>query len=68
MQIDRKIYDLCREQAQNVMLETRSIDPVYTAVAIGNGGIGIANTCLIAKNACSVAPITADFGSRPAGC
>ena len=66
MTINERLYQLCRDKAADVTIDTISIGLGYTAVQTSDGGIGLAYTYLENKTGCSVRKEDIDFESKPA--
>jgi len=66
MTINERLYDLCREKAAAVTVETLSLGLGYTAVQTSDGGLGLAYTYLERKIGCSVRKNDFDFEGQPA--
>jgi len=66
MTINERLYELCREKAAAVTVETVSIGLGYTAVRTSDGGLGLAYTYLENKKGCAVRTNDFDYEGRPA--
>ena len=66
MTINERLYELCREKAAAVTVDTISIGLGYTAVRTSDGGLGLAYTYLESKTGCTVRKNDFDFESQPA--
>jgi len=66
MTINERLYELCREKAAAVTVDTVSIGLGYTAVRTSDGGLGLAYTYLENKIGCTVRKNDFDFESQPA--
>ncbi|PID40904.1 MAG: hypothetical protein CR984_00790, partial [Proteobacteria bacterium] len=67
MNISERLYQICRDKAASVTVDTVSIGLGYTAVQVSNGGIGLAYTYLESKTGCTVREDATDFEAKPAG-
>ncbi|MEJ2171056.1 MAG: DUF364 domain-containing protein [Desulfobacterales bacterium] len=66
MKLNKRLYDLFLEQAQNVKIEILSLGLGYTAVTTSDGGIGLSYTYFSDKKSCMVLNSRVDYEGRAA--
>jgi uncharacterized protein (DUF4213/DUF364 family) len=66
MIINDKLYNLFRDKAEKIRVDTLCLGLGYTAVVTSDGGIGIAYTYFEDKKSCMLLNEAADYEDRPA--